>query len=88
MFSDSALSALSNAAFFLNSMDALCLGPELINIRTKMQLQRFISPLSAREKLLWKLFAIFSAPVFWVLFGVFRAASRKRRRARCNVPAV
>ncbi len=87
MFSDSALSGLSNAAFFLNTMDALCLGPELINIRTKMQLQRFIAPVSSREKLLWKLFAMFAAPLFWTVFGILRAVSRKKRRSRCAGPA-
>ncbi len=86
MFSDTALSALSNATFFLNTMDALCLGPELINIRTKMQMQRFISPLSPRQKLLWKLFAIFGAPMAWVLLGVARAIRRKRKRALCQAP--
>ncbi len=86
MFSDSALTALSNAAFFLNTMDALCLGPELINIRTKMQVQRFITPVSSREKLLWKLFAMFAAPVLWTAFGVLRAVRRKKKRSRCQGP--
>ncbi len=86
MFTDTALSALSNATFFLNTMDALCLGPELINIRTKTQVERFIAPVGAKEKLMWKLFATFFAPLAWIILGILRVVGRKRKRSHCQLP--
>ncbi len=84
MFSDSALTALSNASLFMNTMDALCLGPDLINIRNKTQTQRFITPVSTRQKIFWRLFTLFLAPVLWTAIGILRAVHRKRRRSRCR----
>ena len=86
MFKDNVIGAMGNASFLLNSMDALGLGEELIHIRSKSQVQRFLPPISAQAKLLWRGFTIFTAPVIWIIFGVLRAANRKRRREHCPNP--
>ena len=83
MFSDETISALSNAPFLLNSIDVLCLGDELINVRTKTQVQRFISEVSPGERLFWKIFTILFAPFLWTLFGIMRAIKRKKARSNC-----
>ncbi len=83
MFSDTALPALDNAVFLLNTVDALTLGDELINIRSKQHAQRFIRPLSAAEKLAWRGFVTVTVPVFWACFGIFWAVRRRKRRLRC-----
>ncbi len=84
MFSDETISALSNAPFLLNAIDVLCLGDELINVRTKTQVQRFISDVSTGERLFWKAFTVLFAPILWSLFGVIRAIKRKKARANCT----
>ncbi len=84
MFSDSAIMAMGNPVFLLNTVDALSLGEELIHIRNKTQVQRFIRPVSPQEKLAWRIFTIFLMPVLWSLYGVFRAARRRKNRIDCK----
>ncbi len=83
MFSDTAISAMSNAAFMLNCMDVLCLGDELIHIRNKTQIQRPIREVSPTQRLLWKVFATFFMPILWSVFGVIYLLRRKRARRNC-----
>ena len=87
MFKDNVIGAMGNAPFLLNSIDALGLGEELIHIRSKTQVQRFLPPVSAQAKLLWRGFTIFTAPILWTIFGILRAVNRKRRREQCPNPA-
>ena len=84
MFSDSSISAFSNAAFLLNCIDVMCLGDELIHIRTKSQMQRFIREVAPAQRLLWKAFTIFLMPCLWTLLGIFHAIKRKRARQNCS----
>ncbi len=84
MFSDSSISAYSNAPFLLNCMDVMCLGEDLIHIRTKSQMQRFIREVTPAQRLLWKAVTIFLMPCLWALFGVFHAVKRKRARQNCS----
>lgn len=84
MFSDTAIMAMGNAVFLLNAVDALSLGDELIYIRNKTQGQRFIRPLSVKEKLLWRIIAVFLAPSIWICYGIARAMRRRKRRIRCE----
>ncbi len=86
MFKDNVIGAMGNASFLLNSVDALGLGEELIHIRSKTQVQRFLPPMSAKAKILWRGFVVFTAPVLWIFFGIVRALNRKRRREQCPNP--
>ncbi len=80
MFSDQILGAGSNALLFLNSVDALVLGDDLINVRTKMITQRFITETSAGAKMFWRFFVTILIPVILIVIGVMRYAMRKKRR--------
>ena len=84
MFADTALSALGNAMLILNSADALSLGEELINIRSKTQVQRFIPPVSPQAKMLWRLITVFLVPAALIFYGLIHAARRRRRREICE----
>ncbi len=83
MFSDTALPAVDNAVFLLNTVDALTLGDQLIHIRSKHHAQRFIRPVSPAEKLMWRGVVTGLAPLFWTLFGLGWLVRRRRRRAAC-----
>lgn len=86
MFTDSVLSALGNAVFFLNSVDALALGEELIHIRAKSQAQRLLGPVSTEANLFWRVAVVLAVPGLWMAFGVMRALRRRRRREHCPAP--
>lgn len=80
MFSDQILGAGSNALLFLNSVDALVLGDDLISVRTKMITQRFISETSAATKIFWRFFVTILIPIILIIIGIARYAMRKKRR--------
>ncbi len=84
-FSDTAIPALSNATLLLNSVDALALGNELIGIRSKIQKERFIAPVSVQGKILWRSIVMGLVPALWILFGASRAVRRRKNRERCNL---
>jgi len=81
MFDDAIIQAGQNALFFLNSVDGLAHGEDLISIRTKMLTQRVIKPVSDSQKLFWRLFVTILVPVLLVIYGVVRAASRRKEAA-------
>ena len=84
MFADSAISAFSNATFILNTIDVLCLGEELIHIRTKTQMLRPIKEVSPGERLFWKAFSTFFMPLLWIIFGIIHFIRRKNARRNCS----
>ncbi len=84
MFTDTVIGALGNAAFALNSVDALALGDELIHVRTKAMVQRFIPPVSTNAKILWRAVTIFLIPSLWIAYGIARAVRRKKAREHCE----
>jgi len=85
MFSDSTLTALSNGPLILNCVDVFCLGDELIDIRSKNQIQRLIKEVEPRERLFWKAFTILFIPVLWTAFGLIHAIRRKKSRVHCGM---
>ncbi|MCP4583968.1 MAG: ABC transporter permease subunit [candidate division Zixibacteria bacterium] len=80
MFSDQILGAAGNALLMLNSVDALVLGDDLINVRTKLMTQRFIQETSATAKMFWRFFVIILLPVILVAIGIARYMMRRKRR--------
>ncbi len=80
MFSDRVIASAGNPLFFMNSVDALALGDELISIRSKGKAVEYIGQLSSGAKLFYKFFAVVFVPVIWVAAGVIRTYLRKRRR--------
>lgn len=80
MFSDQIIGAAGNALLMLNSVDALVLGDDLINVRTKLMTQRFISETSAAAKMFWRFFVIILIPAILITIGVARYMMRRKRR--------
>jgi len=80
MFSDRILGAAGNALLMLNSVDALVLGDDLINVRTKMLTQRFISETSAASKMFWRFFVTILVPLILIAIGIARFMMRRQRR--------
>jgi len=66
--------------FFLNSIDALSLGEDLIRIRAKRPVDRAIRSVSTPEKVVWRFLTILLAPVLIALGGGFRIFSRARAK--------
>jgi len=65
---------------FLNSIDAMTLGEDLINIRSKMTSVKYIEETSAGEKLFWRFFTIFLIPIILIIYGVMRFMVRRKNR--------
>ncbi len=79
-FSDRLLQAFGNGMLFLNSVDALTLGDDLINIRSKFSTVRYIEEVSAGAKLFWRFFTIFLVPIILIIYGVARYLIRQKNR--------
>ena len=82
MFDDMALQAGQNGLFLLNAVDALAYGDDLISIRSKAMTMRSIRPVSDGEKLAYRLFAVVLIPLLLVIYGLFRAAARRKEAVR------
>lgn len=77
--SDVLRSVGSHQALLINAVDALTLGDELINIRSKNIRARRIKETSSVGKGLAKLFAIWLAPLGFVALGIYLNVRRRQR---------
>jgi len=68
--------------FFMNSVDALTLGGELVDIRSHQPVSRVISPVSRSGKLWWRFMTIFFMPIMVVIAGIIRMILRRREKER------
>jgi hypothetical protein len=66
--------------FFLNSIDALTLGDELISIRSKQPVDRAITRVSTAAKLTWRLFVTVFVPLLIAAIGFFRVFVRTQSK--------
>jgi len=80
MFSNNLISAYGNGLFFINAVDALTLGEELINIRTKFQTSRLIKKTSPGTKILYRFLVVLLVPLILAVTGIVRYLLRRRRR--------
>ena len=69
----------SHKALLLNSVDALTLGDDLINIRSKNIAARRIKATSGVAKALSKAFVVWFPPLVLVGLGIFVTIKRKKR---------
>jgi ABC-2 type transport system permease protein len=69
-----------NLDFFLNSMDALTLGDDIINVRSKKQINRTISRPSASERQFWKFINLGLVNILIAALGIGGALLRRRAR--------
>jgi ABC-type transport system involved in multi-copper enzyme maturation permease subunit len=70
-----------NLDFFLNSIDALTLGDDIINVRSKKPIDRSISKPSVAARQLWKFVNLGLANLLIAVIGVGSAVLRRRARA-------
>jgi ABC-2 type transport system permease protein len=82
MFDDNIIAAPQNALLLLNAVDYLAGNEQLLSIRAKTLTQRVIRPVSDSEKLVWRLVVVLLVPVGLAVFGLVRAAGRRREAAR------
>ncbi|MFQ5455466.1 MAG: Gldg family protein [Nitrospirota bacterium] len=80
MFNNNLLSATNNALFMLNSVDSLSLGEDIINIRSKTQVERFIQKISPAGKLWYRFFVILFIPIIVIIAGVIRFMARRKKK--------
>src|SRR6266571_4888003 len=69
-----------NLDFFLNSMDALTLGDDIINVRSKKQINRTISRPSASARQFWKFVNLVLVNILIAALGIGGALIRQRAR--------
>jgi ABC-type uncharacterized transport system involved in gliding motility auxiliary subunit/ABC-type transport system involved in multi-copper enzyme maturation permease subunit len=80
MFQDDIIKNGGMLDFFINSLDALTLGGELINIRGHREIERKIKPLSKGEKLWYRFLTILCVPCVFVVLGVVRVVWRRKEK--------
>jgi len=68
--------------FFLNAMDALTLGDELVTIRSKQPMDRSIGRISSASKLGWKFFVMLFIPFVIAVAGFFRVFFRRQSKQK------
>lgn len=68
--------------FFMNSVDALTLGGELVDIRSHQPVNRAIPPVTKSGKLWWRFITVFLMPIIVVILGVIRTILRRREKER------
>jgi gliding-associated putative ABC transporter substrate-binding component GldG len=67
-----------NAAFLLNAVDWMTLGPDLIGIRSRVSEERALAPVSERTRAAIRLVNIVGVPLLIALLGVLRLGARRR----------
>jgi hypothetical protein len=80
MFHRSFLSE-GNLDFFLNGVDALTLGDDIINVRSKKQIDRTISKPGTATRQFWKFVTLGFVPLLIMAIGMGSAMIRRRSRA-------
>jgi hypothetical protein len=68
------------ASLFINAVDALTLGGELIKIRGKIPISRTVKTISKMQKLWYRFMTIFLVPVAVIVLGSFRAVMRRKEK--------
>ena len=66
--------------FFLNCVDALALGDELVRIRSKQPIERSVDRISSTSKVIWRFVATLLVPIVIALIGVIKGILRRRSK--------
>ncbi len=69
-----------NLVFFMNALDYLSFGKQLINVRTKVLTERPIAEVSDATKTAIRILNIVLMPLLVVIFGLVRYSIRRKRR--------
>src|SRR5262249_51373011 len=76
-----------NLDFFLNSVDALTLGDDIINVRSKKQINRTIRKASTSARQFWKFVNLGLVNILTAALAIGSALLRKRARAAYTAAA-
>jgi ABC-type uncharacterized transport system involved in gliding motility auxiliary subunit len=66
--------------FFLNCVDALSLGDELVRIRSKQPIERSLGLVPSATKVLWRFLATVLVPIAIAVIGIFKVILRRRSK--------
>jgi ABC-2 type transport system permease protein len=66
--------------FFLNCVDALTLGDELVRIRSKQPIERSLDRMSSGAKVLWRFLATLLVPIIIALLGIMKGVIKRRSK--------
>ncbi|MFH0985977.1 MAG: Gldg family protein [Candidatus Omnitrophota bacterium] len=66
--------------FFLNCVDALTLGDELVRIRSKQPIERSLSRMSSGSKVLWRFLATLLVPILIAFIGIVKGVIKRRSK--------
>ncbi len=80
MFEEDIIRNGGMAGLFMNSVDALTLGGELIKIRSRQPASRSIKAVSKMQKLWYRFMTIFLIPIVVVILGSTRAVLRRKEK--------
>jgi len=80
MFEEDIIRNGGMANLFMNSVDALTLGGELIKIRGHQPINRSIKTVKKIEKLWYRFMTIFLTPIGVIIFGSIRAIIRRKEK--------
>jgi ABC-type uncharacterized transport system involved in gliding motility auxiliary subunit len=78
MFEEELFNVGGHSTFFLNAVDAITLGEELIKVRSKVPVERAIKRVSGGQKIMWRFFTIFFFPIIVAIGGSLHLILRKR----------
>ncbi len=80
MFKNQMIKNPGQSGFFINSIDAITLGDDIIKVRSRAPAARFIKKLSSGAKAGWRIFVTFLIPVIIAAIGILRIVIRKRAK--------
>jgi len=66
--------------FFMNCVDALTLGDELVRIRSKQPIERSMSRISSGTKVLWRFLATLFVPILIAFIGIMKGVMKRRSK--------
>lgn len=80
MFRNNLINKGGQSAFFMNAIDTLTLGDELVSIRNKKSINRSLKKVSTAAKAGWKIFNILFVPLLLCVMGGLRIFLRRRSK--------
>jgi len=78
MFTKQLFNGEGHVSFFLNAIDSITLGDQLIGVRSKASIDRPLKNLSTTAKAAWRIFIIILIPIILCIVGGLRIIFRKR----------
>lgn len=82
MFQQQGIRSGGHLNFFMNVVDALTLGEELVTIRSKQPINRGVGRVPAASKAAWRGFVTILVPVIVSVIGITRYVLRKKSKQK------